>query len=380
MQKNKCQFVIIAPLLIVFLWTMHPTATLQAQVQARSGVRSDAMGGAFVAVSNDVNALHFSPAGLLNAPHRTQLELSHHRLFPALSNDLYLTSVGVIRSLFFKIDTSKSKLRPKLLVESSATVLASPPLQADKDPDTLLHRLVFGAQWQGLQLPGRTSQNTFTLSASIGLNGIGLLHQRQAAKHEGEPMARRPNQLALGISARYIHFGYDKSYLLDPNGVNDQAELDAINQFIANHKINASDFALDASLAVCFSQNFQAAASTLNLKKPNLAAKSAANGQKATDGEFGRRYRIGAAWRALDNLLVAADVEWNEDLGSGNVYGGVEYIYAPLALRSGFNCNWLAAGLGLQIRQPLIFNLVYQHSLYGHDLSNLRFAFDFAWR
>ena len=389
MQKPKWQFKMVAPLAIAVLDVMSPTA-LQSQVQTRTGVRSDAMGGAFVAVSNDVNGLQFSPAGLLNSIRRTQVEFAHHRLFPDLSSgNMTLNSVGFVHNIS-SLRHSKDKLKPAIiLVSSSAAILAgpAPPMTA---PDTSLHRFSFGLQWQGLQFPGQ-NQNTLAFSFSAGLSGLGLLPKPGDLMQDGGAIVQRPNRLALGFSARYIRFGYDKNYLLDQSEVNSSEELDAIRNFIGANKIDASDFAVDASLAVFITRKWQGAISILNLKQPNLAAKSGEAGAKSPDGMLGRRYRVGVAYHAMPNLLVAVDLEKNDQveavIGDVNAYGGAEYFwqngFVPLALRGGVNRNWLAAGFGLQlarIRQNLTFNWVYQYSLHGQGLSNFRFALDYGWR
>jgi hypothetical protein len=388
MQKHKWQFNIIAPWAIALIGAMSPAA-LQAQVQTRTGVRSDAMGGAFVAVSNDVNGLQFSPAGLLNSTRRTQVELAHHRLFPDLSGDMTLNSVGFVHNIS-SVRRSKDKLMPTIiLVSSGASVLAGPaPPMA---PDTSLHRFSFGLQWLGLQFPGQ-SQNTLAFSVSVGLSGLGLLPKPDDLMQDGGTIVQKPNRLALGLSARYIRFGYDKNYLLDQNEVNSSDELDAIRNFIGANKIDASDFAVDASLAFFISSKWQGAISILNLKQPNLAAQSGEAGTKSPEGLLGRRYRVGVAYHAMPNLLVAVDLEKNDQveavIGDVNAYGGAEYLwqngFVPMALRGGVNRNWLATGFGLQleriIRQNLMFNWVYQYSLHGQGLSNFRFALDYAWR
>jgi hypothetical protein len=373
--------------------------SLQAQVQSRTGVRADAMGGAFVAVSNDVNALQFSPAGLLNSIQRTQVEFGHHRLFSGLNNgNITLNNLGAVYNISSDwYPSDKDKLIPELIVEARPEILASSPRQLVPDTSVYrINRLSFGVQWLGLQFPGR-SQNTIMISANIGLSGLGLLPAGPDTIHDPhklDPNKRRhrSNLVSLGLSARYIRFGYDEDYLLDPNAVNDAAELTAIENFLATNNIETSDWAIDASLAVYLSPKLQAAVSILNLKQPNLAAKSNDGGKKLKDGQLARRYRAGVAYRLRPNLLAAIDVEKNEKVEAlvddVNIHAGAEYLwqnnFVPMFLRGGINRNWLAAGLGLQferiLRQDLVFNWVYQYSLHGQGLSNLRFALDYGWR
>ncbi len=351
-----------------------------AQVQSRASVRANGMGGAFAAVSNDVNGLQFSPAGMLNSFDRWQIELSRHQLFTNLPGEnLALNSAGGMYNVP-KVYPSQDKLRP-VLAENSAFVLTSPDV--DIAPDTLRHRFSFGAQWLSLLLPGSLTQNTFMLSA-----GIGLLPQRdeEITSWQGNPQI--PNLISFAVSGRYIRFGYDDAYLRDAQQVNDPAELAEINSFLDANTVAVNDFAIDASVFFFLSRKLQFAASALNLRQPNLAAKPGEGAARSSEGLLGRQYRVGLAYRLFENFVAAADVEQNETLGEVNLYAGAEYAWrnkaVPIVLRAGVNRNWISGGASLPlekfIRQNFILHGVYQHNLHGDAFTNFRFAIGYGWR
>ncbi len=378
MHKQKSQRRSCARALVIFaLITMASAA--RAQMQTRAGVRAEAMGGAFAAVSNDVSGLQFSPAGLLNSFKRWQLEFGRHRLFANLpGEDLALNSAGGMYNIS-KVYPNKDRLLPVL----ASTAEFVPEAAEIVGADTLQHRFSLGAHWLNLSLPGSLTQNTFMLAA-----GIGLWPQRSLVLSDWQGKPQIPNLISVALTGRYIHFGYNQDYLKDPAHVNPDrrdAELQAITSFLDRNNISAGDFALDASLFFFYSRQLQFAISVLNLRQPVFASGA---GSSQEGARAGRRYRAGVAFRPAGNLVAALDVEKNDDAPglwqNINVYAGAEYLFqnrfAPVFLRGGGNRNWISAGAGLPVGWNFMINGVYQYNLHGDAFHNYRFAISYGGR
>ncbi|NUO84435.1 hypothetical protein HUU05_30535, partial [candidate division KSB1 bacterium] len=134
--------------LLLILYVLTPSS-LSAQPLVQSGTRVDAMGGAFLAVSNDANALQFSPAGLLNTPAQWLAEVGYHRMFLGIDG-LGMTQIGAARN-FSHRRKGRQVLVPRF-VDASGLVLASPA--PSREQDTLTQRISFGAQAQIQSFPG----------------------------------------------------------------------------------------------------------------------------------------------------------------------------------------------------------------------------------
>ena len=372
---------------VLLIQMLLASSVTHAQMQVRSGVRADGMGGAYVAVSTDVNALQFAAAGLLNSFHTWQAQAGFHRLY--FGRDFTYSTVGLVRN-FLDTDSSKDKMRPRLfepiIASADGAVLARPAPAPAQFADTTRVRYTIGGQIYNLSFPGQR-QTTALLSV-----GAGFLPIRDSLMPNDEFPGHVANRLAVAVTGRYVNSGYDEGYLLDANEVNDAGELAGIERFLNANSVDVSAVALDASLALYLSHKLQVGVSILNLLQPNLAAKSKETGAQVNSGQFARRWRAGVAYRFLPNLITAVDVEKNPDaealVKDVNVYAGAEYLwhnpYLPLALRSGANGNWISGGLGLHlarvIGQNLTINYVYQHSLHEQGFNNSRFALDFGIR
>ncbi len=347
---------------------------LQSQPLAQSSVRADAMGGAFLAVSNDANALQFSPAGLLNNKETWFFDASHHLLFAGIDG-LSMSQLGLALNVSNR-RKGQQMLAPRF-VDVSATVLASPaPV---REPDTLVQRYSFGLHAQAQNFPGY-NQNALRATAAYGL------WPRRNAAHMtqyNDTTWQAPFRAAVGLSGRWLMIGLNREYLEDRSAaaVNEPIEADVVENFLRNNEVGTRDWALDAGVTYFFNAKLHAAFSIMNLKQPNLAAKLAEGG-KSKDGLFARYYRVGVAYRMFARLLAALDVEknhqtrgWYEDY---NVYVGAEYeVTSFLAARGGFNRNWWALGASYTFLEHFRLHGAWQHDLHGVNFNNLRFAFSF---
>jgi hypothetical protein len=380
--------------IIAFLFAITAFASSQAQVQSRIGVRAEGMGGAFLAVSNDVDALNYSPAGLINSMKNRQVGLAHHLLFNNLAaGEINLTNVSFFYNNFDSIKI-KNKVIPVVTLKTSDLVLRT---RSDLIPDSSrldLKRTRFslGAQYAGLYFPGQR-QHSVLFSAATGF----FLHKNESDAFD--PIASSklvPSKISIGVSARYIYFDYTDAYLRDPRHVNNDQELNAINDFLDSHDVNTGTLALDISAAGYYSHKLQFAVSVLNLVQPNIAARPNDGSGKPPEGKLARRYRFGAAYRLSQRLLGAVDLEHNSSgdglIGSWNIYIGAEYeIFDRYFLRSGINGNWLSAGVGLNFGKAFTLNGVYQYNFrwaaslgdfFGGDIfeqaGNLRLALTYG--
>lgn len=376
---------------------------LRAQVQARDGVRAAGLGGAFLAISDDESALQFSPAGALNSPKRWQIGFSHHRLFTELgSNAITLNQIAFIYNR--EQPALTSILRPILEVTFHAPAKPRPDTVRTNGiahdgqrplvlPDYRRNKWAIGAGYYGVRLPGQT-QHTVLLSAAYGFS-LKRKTADQSRPRDLDPIPSIdskllvPNQLAIGVTGRYVYFAHDTDFLLDPDEVNSPQELEAIRNFLQTHDISVGSFALDASVNLYFSHRFQLAAGVLNLVQPNLAASPNDGASRDPSGRFARRYRVAAAYRPLPNLLTALDIEKNRDadglIEDYTLFFGAEYHWRndalPIRLRGGLNHNWLAAGFGIDLSRlyaNLYLNGVYQYSLHGGEFGNFRFGLNYG--
>ncbi|MEK7727465.1 MAG: hypothetical protein AAB354_03575, partial [candidate division KSB1 bacterium] len=312
---------------------------LQSQPLTQTGVRVDAMGGAFLAVSNDVNALQFSPAGLLNNKEKWFAEAGHHLMFVGIDG-LGLTQLSFARNYSTR-RKGQQVLVPRF-VDAGATVLAAPgPASAE---DTLLQRYSLGFQAQFQNFPG---YNQNALRATVAYGFGARLNDAHMMEYD-ESTRQAPFAFSVGLSARYLWIGLDRAFLEDGSAVNDPGELSVIKNFLGTNSASSKDWALDASVTYYFSRKLQAAFSVMNLKQPNLAAKLGEGG-KSPDGLFARRYRCGVAYRVFERWLAAVDAEKNPQAAGWfddyNVYVGAEYEGIKyVTLRGGFNRNWIAVG------------------------------------
>lgn len=348
---------------------------LQGQPLAQTGVRVDAMGGAFLAVSNDANALQFSPAGLLNSKEKWFAEAGYHRMFVGIDG-LGMTQLGLAHNISTR-RKGRQALAPRF-VDANAMVLAAPSPM--REQDTLVQRYSFGMHAQVQNFPG---YNQNDVRGTVAYGFWPRMDDAHMTQYD-DTTRQAPFRASLGLTGRLLWVGLNRDFLEDRTAaaVNDPGEADVVTNFLANNSAAARDWALDASVTYFFSRKLQAAASVLNLKQPNLAAKLTESG-KASEGVFARRYRLGVAYRLFAHWLAAVDVEknpqatgWHKDY---NVYVGAEFDrFDDITFRGGFNRNWFAFGASYAFMNHFRLHGAWQHDLHGVNFNNLRFAFSFV--
>lgn len=337
-------------LALLFLLANMPFAS--AQTQWHEGSRPGAMGGAFVAVANDVNALAFNPAGLVYSPQSLLAEFSLQNPFASglpfresLRNEGALTasSFGVVYNHLKRWNQT----RP-VLVFGGAELPES--LQANAE--------VASSNVYSLGLAG-------SIFNSGALNHIALHASFSKGFFEQEDAEARTNhfapRVALSAKVKVLGLQYDDQ-IVQRAEVNSEEERAAIMEFFAQHDKSAWGAGLDVSVMGELHSRVRAALSWNNLIKPNLAL------QKGAAARAPRSVRAGVAVLLHEQRqwLLAADYEHGSAFPQKRFFVGMESGVLKinpntLRVRLGLNRNWLATGF--MLAKPGLVELHYAFML-----------------
>ncbi len=320
----------------VHLFLLASAGYTHAQTRWHEGSRSGAMGGAFLAVSNDVNALAFNPAGLVYAPQQWLAEFSLQNPFGS--------------GLPFR-----DRLRNEGALTASSFGVVYNRLQR---PNQTLPMLVFGSA--DLPAPLETQQEPATSNLySVGLAGSffnsGLMNQLFLAAsfskgffEKAEPNAATnhwPHWLALSASVKIVGLQYDARIAQNAE-VNSEEERAAITAFFAENGRSRFGYGLDLGMMTELHPRVHAALSWTNVIKPELALQGSASAP--------RRVRAGVALSLHEQRqwLLAMDYEHGEIFPKQRFYFGTESGVPRidpkvLRVRLGLNRNWLSTGFML---------------------------------
>lgn len=317
-----------------------------AQSGVYRGARAGAMGGAYLALSDDVEGIAYNPAGLVYAPQRWLFAFSLENLFSAglpFQNDLHNSGALSVSSVGF----AYNRLR-----RANQTV---PVLVLGRPADFQLR------QSNG---PAPTS-NDFSIGAGASMMRTGLLNEIAIGVFVSKGFFEKPQPLplsphlphwfALSLTGTLLGVQYDREIAAHAE-VNSAEELEAIRGFFAEHGRSQFGLGLDVSAIAHLHHRLNLAVAAANVIAPNLAL---AGAFKAP-----RRHRAGMAV-LLDTRrrwLLAVDLERQQDLTGWRLAVGSESgIFAlnpeVLRLRLGVNHNWWSAGF--RLAKPALLELHY---------------------
>jgi hypothetical protein len=317
-----------------------------AQTHWHEGGRPGAMGGAFVAVSNDVNALAFNPAGLVHAPQTWLAEFSLQNPFASglpfresLRNEGALTasSFGVVYNRLRR----PNQTQPVLVFgrENFSRPLQPQPAPASSNVYSLgLAGSIFSSGWL----------NEMSLRASFSKG----FFEKEAANPLTNHLSPR---LAWSATLKLLGLQYDARILQNAE-VNSEDERRAIAEFFAQNGREAWGLGLDLGLMAELHSRVHAALSWNNVLAPDLALRESAPAS--------RNVRAGVAVLVHEQrqALLAVDYERSASFPKQRFYLGMEsgvLQINPNVLRArvGVNRNWLAAGF--MLAEPGLVELHY---------------------
>ncbi len=332
--------------MLVYATLLASAGLSSAQTHWHEGSRAGAMGGAFLAISNDVNALAFNPAGLVYAPQTWLAEFSLQNPFASglpfresLRNDGALTasSFGVVYNRLRRPNQTQPML-----------VFGRP------DFSELLH-----------SQPEPASSNVYALGLagsifnSGGLNEISLRASFSKGFFEKEEANASTNhlspRLALSATVKLLGLQY-AAQLLQNAEVNSEEERAAIAEFFARNGRSAWGLGLDVGMMAELHSRVHAALSWNNLVKPDLALHASAPASRSLRGGVAVLVHEQRQW------LLAVDYEHSATFPTQRFYLGMESGLLKinpnmLRARLGVNRNWLATGF--MLAKPGIVELHY---------------------
>ncbi len=317
-----------------------------AQTQWHEGSRAGAMGGAFLAISNDVNALAFNPAGLVYAPQKWMAEFSLQNPFASglpfresLRNDRVLTasSFGVVYNRLSR----PNQTRPVLVM---GDMNFSAPKPTPRTPAT---------------------SNAYSLGLAGSIFNSGLLNH--IAVHaslskgffEKEEADARTNHFApraaFSATAKLFGLQYDGQILQNAE-VNSEEERAAIAAFFEQHGRDHWSLGLDLGFMAELHSRAHVALSWNNLLQPKLALAENVAAPRSIRGGLAVLLHEPRQW------LLAVDYERNGTFPQHRFYLGMESSVLPshphaLRVRAGVNRSWLAAGF--MLAKPGVVELHY---------------------
>ncbi len=305
-----------------------------AQTRWHEGSRPGAMGGAFLAVSNDVNGLAFNPAGLVYAPQQWLAEFSLQNPFGSgLPFRDRLRNEGVLTASSFGVVYNRlhhpNQTQPMLVLRGD-------------DLST------------GLPAQAATS-NHFSVGVAGSFFNSGLMNQLFLSasvskgffeKSEADPATNHlPHTLAVSVTAKLLGLQYDAQIAQNAE-VNSEEERVAIQEFFAEHGRNRFGFGMDLGVMTELHPRVHAALSWTNALRPELALQGSASAPRTL------RSGLALLLHERRRLLLALDYEQSPVPPKRRIYLGAESGVPRLdpnvlRVRLGVNRNWLAAGFML---------------------------------
>lgn len=340
-QKLQQAALLLCGLAVLLAW--RPSL---AQSRVYRGARAGAMGGAYLALSDDVEGIAYNPAGLVYATQRWLFAFSLENLFSAglpFQNDLHNSGALSVSSVGFVYNH---------LRRANQT---APVLVLGRPADFLV------PQSNG---PAPTS-NDFSIGVGASMMRTGLLNEIAIGVSVSKGFFEKPQPLplsphlphwfALSLTGTLLGVQYDREIAAHA-AVNSAEELEAIRGFFAEHGRSQYGLGLDVSALAHLHRRLHLGLAAANVIAPNLAL---AGAFKAP-----RRYRAGMAV-LLDTRrrwLLAADLEQEQALSGWRLAVGSESgIFAlnpeVLRLRLGVNHTWWSAGF--RLAKPALLELHY---------------------
>lgn len=307
-----------------------------AQTQWQEGGRPGAMGGAFLAISNDANALAYNPAGLVYAPQTWMAEFSLQNPFASglpfhesLRNERALTvsSFGLVHNHLRR----PNQTRPVLVL---GDMNYSAPAQTQSEP---------------------ASVNTYSLGLAGSMFNSGWLNHLAVhasfskgfwEKAEADPRTNHfAPRVALSATAKFLGLQYDGKIVQDAE-VNSEEERAAIAAFFDEHRRSAWGFGLDVGFMAELHARAHVAMSWNNLIPPNVALAENLNAPRSLRAGLALLLQEERHW------LLAMDYEHSVAFPKQRFYLGMESSVfkshpQTFRLRAGVNRNWLATGFML---------------------------------
>ncbi|NUO81219.1 hypothetical protein HUU05_14160 [candidate division KSB1 bacterium] len=305
-----------------------------AQTRWHEGSRPSAMGGAFLAVSNDVNGLAFNPAGLVYAPQQWLAEFSLQNPFGAglpfrdrLRNEGVLTasSFGVVYNHLHH----PNQTQPMLVFRGDDL----PPGLPAQAPTSNRYSVGVAGSFFNSGL-----MNQFFLGASLSKGFFEKSEASPATNHLS-------HTLAVSVTAKLSGMQYD-SHIAQNAEVNSEEERMAIQEFFAQHGHNRFGFGIDLGVMAELHPRVHAALSWTNALRPETALQGSASAPRTL------RSGLALLLHERRRLLLALDYEQSHVLPKRRIYVGAESGLPKLdpnvlRMRLGVNRNWLAAGFML---------------------------------
>lgn len=307
-----------------------------AQTQWHEGSRAGALGGAFLAISNDVNALAFNPAGLVYVPQTWMAEFSLQNPFASglpfresLRNERPLTasSFGVVYNRLRR----PNQTRPVLVM---GDMNFSAPQQTPREPASVnayslgLAGSIFNSGWL----------NHIALHASFS-KGFFERAEADARTNHFAPRA------AFSATAKLFGLQYDAQILQNAE-VNSEEERAAIAAFFDEHGRDVWSLGLDLGFMAELHSRAHFALSWQNLIPPKLALEENVTAPRSL------RAGLAVLLHEQRQWLLAIDYEQSAVFPRQRFYLGMESSVLPslaqaLRVRAGVNRNWLATGFML---------------------------------
>lgn len=321
---------------IIMLALILCTSNVFAQARRHEGSRPGAMGGAFLALSNDVNALAFNPAGLTYVPQKWMAEFSLQNPFGSglpfrekFRNEGALTasSFGIVHNRLHKPNQTQP-----VLVFGGADLSQSMPASSQIATANVYSLGLAGSFFNSGLL------NEFYLSASLSK---GIFRKDEPAPHTHHLSPR----LAFGMTAKLLGLQYEGGIAQNAE-VNSEEERAAIASFFAEHGRSQLSFGADVGLMAELHPNVHAALLWANALPPNLALQGTVRAPRSLRGGLALLLDQRRQW------LLACDYERNEAFPRNRFYFGMESGLAKIApevlrARVGLNRNWISAGFML---------------------------------
>ncbi|MDZ7266996.1 MAG: hypothetical protein ONB48_05510 [candidate division KSB1 bacterium] len=315
-----------------------------AQPSLYRGARATAMGGAYLAVSDDVEGIAYNPAGLVYAPQRWLFAFSLENLFSAglpFQNDLQNSAALSVTSIGFVYN----RLR-----RANQTV----PVLVLGRPDDL------PLQAHG---PAPTS-NDFSVGAAASMLRTGLLNEitvgvfaSRGFFEKDRPLpfsSHLPHGLAVSFAGTLVGVQYDREIVAHAD-VNSVEEREAIRGFFTEHGRSHFSMGLEVGAMAHLHRRLNLAMAA-NVLAPDLAL--------AGEHKAPRRLRAGMAvlLEPRRRWLLAADLEHRDNLSGWRLALGSEcglFALNPevLRVRLGVNYNWWSAGF--RLAKPMLLELHY---------------------
>lgn len=157
---KKIQTVLFILLIIIIC---SPAALFSAFQDINIGVRPAGMGGAFVALADDINALYSNVAGLALIDDRTEINTMYGQPYVGLSNDILVSqSFGCASNFIFgTLGLSLTNLKSNLYQECSVGIACAIPLGLFSD-------FSLGATVKGIGK--KYTENEYTLLDPVFVN------------------------------------------------------------------------------------------------------------------------------------------------------------------------------------------------------------------